>query len=288
MNKFKLIIFLACLVIFYVCQSHFDLNQEGAKESQSIAAGHKAGQDSTQQINPTYKELPESQKTETGESKAESELVSPTNEKTVYLTFDDGPTAATTDILNTLNQFNAKATFFMLEPSMTELPEVVDKIVKEGHAVGLHGVTHNQNKFYKSEQSALEEMNAAQQTLQSITGIKSSLIRTPYGSVPYLTESYREVLAGNGFKLWDWNVDSSDWSLSSDEYVGTVIKQIEDLVNAGVAPIILMHDKANTANHLSMLLTYLSEHGFHTKKIEENLQPYNFNCYQRCHRLSTK
>src|SRR5699024_8629644 len=139
----------------------------------------------------------------------------------------DGPTSATTDILDTLHQFNAKATFFMLEPSMRESPEVVDKIVEQGHAVGLHGVTHDLNHFYKSEQSALNEITTAQETLQQITGVRSNLIRTPYGSVPYLTKSYREILDSNGFKLWDWNVDSRDWSLSSDQYLDTVIGQIE-------------------------------------------------------------
>ncbi|WP_099159073.1 polysaccharide deacetylase family protein [Virgibacillus ndiopensis] len=290
MNKLKLFIFLASLVIIYACQSNFDHGEGGSKEKQSIAADHKTESESapgskTSEINPKYKDLPDSKKTESEESKTNNELVS---QKTVYLTFDDGPTSATTDILDTLNHFNAKATFFMLEPSMRELPEVVNKIAEEGHAVGLHGVTHNLYKFYKTEQSALEEMTTAQQALQSITGIQSNLIRTPYGSVPYLTESYREVLDSNGFKLWDWNVDSSDWSLSNDEYVDTVIGQIEELVNAGVAPIILMHDRANTADHLSTLLTYLSDHGFQTKRIEESTQPYNFNCYQRCHRLSSK
>ncbi|MFD2043356.1 polysaccharide deacetylase family protein [Ornithinibacillus salinisoli] len=206
--------------------------------------------------------------------------------KVVYLTFDDGPTSVTKNILDTLSQFNAKATFFMLEPAMRDFPDVVNKIIEDGHAVGMHGVTHDKNQFYDSEQSALEEMITAQETLQEITGVHSNLIRTPYGSIPYLTETYREVLDSNGFHLWDWNVDSSDWSLSDDQYVDSVVEQIEYLSSAGVTSIILMHDQAETANHLSILLTYLSENGFQTKKIDENTKPYNFNCYDRCHSLN--
>ncbi|MFZ4451015.1 polysaccharide deacetylase family protein [Salibacterium aidingense] len=262
MKKLKLFILLACLVMFYACST------ETAPDNESP------------EIYPEYKDSSDSQRTESDREKN-------IKKKTVYLTFDDGPTSATTDILDTLHQYNAKATFFMLEPSMRERPEVVDEIVEEGHAVGLHGVTHNISHFYKSEQSALEEMTTAQETLQRITGIQSYLIRTPYGSVPYLTTSYREVLDSRGFKLWDWNIDSSDWSLSNDQYVDKVISQIEKLVNEEVTPVILIHDKQNTADHLPALLTYLSEHGFQTKKIEENTQPYNFNCYQRCHRIST-
>ncbi|GGB52064.1 polysaccharide deacetylase family protein [Virgibacillus dakarensis] len=277
MKKLKLFIFLACLVIFYGCQSDLDHDQKESKAKKSIVTS----QHTESELN-NKKSM--KQKTESEKSEADKENI----EKTVYLTFDDGPTSATTDILDTLHQFDAEATFFMLEPSMKELPEAVDKIVEEGHAAGLHGVTHDIYHFYKSEQSALEEMTTAQETLKQIADVQSNLIRTPYGSVPYLTESYREVLDSNGFKVWDWNIDSDDWSLSGDQYVDTVIGQIEELVNAGEAPIILMHDKQNTADHLSKLLTYLAEHGFQTKKIEENTQPYNFNCYQRCHRLSTK
>ncbi|SFL94955.1 polysaccharide deacetylase family protein [Salibacterium qingdaonense] len=265
MKKLILFIFLGCLVIFYACSTE----TEPDNESSEIYSEDKGSSDS--------------QRTESDRSQEKN-----IEKKTVYLTFDDGPTSATTDILDTLHQFNAKATFFMLEPSMRESPEVVNKIIEQGHAVGLHGVTHDINNFYKSEQSALKEITTAQETLQQITGVRSNLIRTPYGSVPYLTKSYREVLDSNGFKLWDWNVDSRDWSLSSEQYLDTVIEQIEEQVNAGVTPIILMHDKQNTADHLSSLLAYLSEHGFQTEKIKENTKPYNFNCYQRCHQISTQ
>lgn len=269
MRMLKLFTFLACFIaISFLIQGYFNHNHEKSKAKNSIVKSH--------QTDLEFKKL-----------EVDEELNSPNDEKTVYLTFDDGPTSATTHILNTLHEFNAKATFFMLEPSMKEFPEAVHKIVEEGHAVGLHGVTHNKALFYKSEKSALNEMTTAQATLEQITGIKTNLIRTPYGSVPYLTESYRKVLDRHGFKLWDWNVDSNDWSLSGKKYVNTVIRQIEKLIDAGETPIILMHDKENTANQLYNLLTYLTEHGFQMKKIEENTKPYNFNCYDRCRQLST-
>lgn len=206
--------------------------------------------------------------------------------KVVYLTFDDGPSSVSNEILDTLDQFNAKATFFMLEPAMKEYPEAVKRTVKDGHAVGLHGVTHNKDIFYKSEQAALGEMKTAQDTLESISGVNSSLIRTPYGSIPYLTDSFREVFDQNGFKLWDWNVDSSDWSLSKNEYVKNVISQVEKLENDGITPVILMHDRGETAHHLSTLLQYLQEQGFQMKVIDEHIQAYHFNCYNRCYRLA--
>ncbi|WP_096186939.1 polysaccharide deacetylase family protein [Evansella halocellulosilytica] len=69
------------------------------------------------------------------------------NGKTVYLTFDDGPSSASIEILDILDQFDAKATFFMLEPEMRTHPDIVNRTVKDGHAVALHCVTHDRDKI---------------------------------------------------------------------------------------------------------------------------------------------
>src|SRR5699024_8436171 len=103
--------------------------------------------------------------------------------------FDDGPSRATDQIIDVLEHHGVKATFFMLEPAMKEHAESVKRLADHGHAVGLHGMTHDQNLFYQSEQSALDEMLTSQKTLKEITGVNSSLVRTPYGSIPFMTES---------------------------------------------------------------------------------------------------
>ncbi|PNB52498.1 polysaccharide deacetylase, partial [Pseudomonas sp. GW456-E7] len=64
-------------------------------------------------------------------------------DKTVYLTFDDGPSAYTTRLLDVLKRADVKATFFMLSPRMNEFKQAVKRAEKEGHTLGLHGVTHN-------------------------------------------------------------------------------------------------------------------------------------------------
>ncbi|AST96817.1 polysaccharide deacetylase [Niallia circulans] len=208
------------------------------------------------------------------------------NEKVVYLTFDDGPNSATTEILDILDQFNAKATFFMLEPEMRKSPEIVKRIIRDGHSAGLHGVTHDKDQFYQSEQAALQEMVKTQETLHDISGVKSDLIRTPYGSIPYLTDSFREVFDQHGFKLWDWNVDSEDWNLSTEASLDSVISQIEKIENNGQSPIIVLHDKTETAKQLPNLLTYLLEKGYKPEKIDNDVEPYSFNCNDRCYSLT--
>lgn len=205
--------------------------------------------------------------------------------KVVYLTFDDGPSAATDDILKILQKYHAKATFFMLSPNMKHRPNVVKRMVKEGHGVGLHGVTHDVNHFYQSKQSVLGEMNEAQKVLESITGIHSVLIRTPYGSIPYLTEPFRKALNTKGYVLWDWNIDSHDWDLTDGKYVENLIYQIQSLEGNGSTPVVLLHDQSQTAKYLPKLLTYLTKQGFQMKKLDPSVEPVQFKCYDRCSRL---
>lgn len=205
------------------------------------------------------------------------------NEKTVYLTFDDGPTASSLEILDILDKYKVKATFFMLEPGMKAFPDAVKRTVKDGHGVGLHGVTHDVSKFYQSPESALKEMQTAQETLLSITGVKTNLIRTPYGSIPYLTDSFRKVLRDNKFILWDWNVDSDDWSASNKNYVQDVIDQLKTLDPSKHAPIILMHDRSGTVAQLPDLLNYLQKNNYQTEIIDNELESYSFECHDRCY-----
>ncbi|MCM3033091.1 polysaccharide deacetylase family protein [Niallia sp. MER 6] len=208
------------------------------------------------------------------------------NEKVVYLTFDDGPTSSTFEILDTLDKYNVKATFFMLEPAMKTYPKAVSRTVKDGHGVGLHGVTHDVNKFYQSAESALNEMQVAQKTLQDISGVKTNLIRTPYGSIPYLTNSFRDVLKENKFVIWDWNVDSSDWSVSNKKYVQNIIEQLKQLDPSKHSPIILMHDRSGTASELPTLLNYLKDNNYQAEIIDEKLEPYSFECHDRCYPIT--
>ncbi|QDP41497.1 polysaccharide deacetylase family protein [Radiobacillus deserti] len=207
------------------------------------------------------------------------------DEKVVYLTFDDGPTSATDDVLEILKEYGAKATFFMLSPHMEERSNLVKQMVQEGHGVGLHGVTHDLNRFYKSEQTVLNEMNEAQQVLENIAGVHSSLIRTPYGSVPYLTKPYRKALKEQGYELWDWNIDSRDWDRKDGKYVENLIDQIQSIEGNGATPVVLLHDQSQTAQSLAELLTYLTEHGFEMKKLDSSVEPVQFRCYDRCHQL---
>ncbi|KYG29547.1 polysaccharide deacetylase family protein [Alkalihalobacillus trypoxylicola] len=282
MKKHYQILILFCLILMSGCQqNHYEKEiSEETLLSQSI----------TLDENKEKEELTHTEEKIENEATSEDteELIDiDTEDNVVYLTFDDGPNLATSTILEVLQEYDAEATFFLMEPLMREYPQLVQNILDENHAIGLHGVTHNKDKFYESEQSALNEMLQGQETLKDLTGVHTNLIRTPYGSIPYLTESYRELFQENNFKIWDWNVDSSDWSLTGQQYVDSVINQIEKLDQANITPIILLHDTAETAEHLPTLLTYLKNNHFTMKKLTDQLKPYQFSCHERCYRLNS-
>lgn len=207
---------------------------------------------------------------------------SPTTDKqrgdTVYLTFDDGPTAATSQLLDILKKYDAKATFFMLGPYMSTYPGQVKRIENEGHGIGLHGITHRKEKFYASPSTALEEMQEANRILKKITGKSTALIRTPYGSKPYFTKSFRNKVLSEGYRLWDWNVDSEDWKYKEDSNTiyRSVMAQVHKLQKSTTNPIILMHDQKATLYVLPSLLKSLKEEGYQFRVITKDMTPVNF------------
>jgi peptidoglycan/xylan/chitin deacetylase (PgdA/CDA1 family) len=198
----------------------------------------------------------------TEKNHAKEEQQAEVKTKKIYLTFDDGPSPTTGLLLDILQEYQAKATFFLLEPRMTVFPDDVIRLAAEGHGLALHGVTHNRELFYQSPETALAEMKQAQATLANLTGISTKLARTPYGSKPNMTDSHLQVMKKEDFIIWDWNVDSRDWYFKDSRLVEHTISQIKVLEEKGQEPIILLHDINHTAEHLPQLLTYLKDNQY--------------------------
>ncbi|GKU84825.1 putative polysaccharide deacetylase YheN [Niallia sp. NCCP-28] len=196
------------------------------------------------------------------------------HKKVVYLTFDDGPSAASSSILAQLKKYNAKATFFYLEPNMETYSNMVIQAHKEGHSIGLHGVTHNVKKVYATTTSVVEEMDRTNEELEKIIDQKSMLIRTPYGSKPYMNEKSIKNVEKAGYIIWDWDIDSRDWYYQDKRYVKDTIKQLNSLKDR--TPVILMHERQATAKQLSQLLDYLDKQGYEFKAINEYMEPVHF------------
>ena len=193
--------------------------------------------------------------------------------KVAYITFDDGPTLNTPDILKTLEKYNAKATFFVLEERITMYPDFIRQIVAGGNSIGLHGVSHSE-AIYQAPNSPLEEMNIANASLEKVTGKTSRLVRVPFGSYYRLTDIQAQKLEESGYLIWDWNVDPRD-------SVGNIVKERvlanlkKDLRRCKGEPVILFHDRKSTANLLEDALIYLKGEGYELMPLSEKLMPLN-------------
>lgn len=197
---------------------------------------------------------------------------------TIYITFDDGPSPYTMQLLDVLDQNNVKATFFMLGNQIASHPSSAARIVKGGHGVGLHGMTHQKNKFYASPYSALNEMNMDNNKLHEAAQVYTKLIRVPYGSKPYFTKAYRDQTAAYGYHLWDWNIDSNDWRYQSNpqKIYDNVMRDVKNMKKKGVTPVVLFHDQEATVKILPKLIKAIQAEGYTFKPITSDMTPLNF------------
>lgn len=195
-------------------------------------------------------------------------------EKVVYITFDDGPTQNTPAILDTLAKYNAKATFFVLENRICQYPDYMKRIVAEGHSVGLHGVSHDVNVIYSTPSEPLNEMNTANETLYNTLGFKTRLVRTPYGSHPYMSLEQYKILKAANYHLWDWTVDPRDGVGTPS--ISTIMNNIKHDLKGNDYPIILLHDRLSTANKLEEILSFFVSEGYSFGVIDEKMCNVNF------------
>ena len=164
--------------------------------------------------------------------------------KTVYLTFDDGPCAYTSQILDTLDKYGVKATFFVVK---TLYPELLTRMANSGHTVAIHSMTHNYEKIYASEEAFFADMYAEQNHIAAYTGKAPTLLRFPGGSSnmvsrfnPGIMTRLTKKLTEMGYTYFDWNVDSRDagGAKTADEVYRNVINGI----STNRTSVVLMHD----------------------------------------------
>ena len=203
-------------------------------------------------------------------------------EKTVYLTFDDGPSNNVYTIINyILNPRNVKATFFVVtDPSQNpDLATKLKYIADNGHAIGIHSNTHDYEKIYASVDAYLDDFYLAWTKVYEATGIKTGIFRFPGGSnTDYNVDTREEIIAEmtrRGFRYYDWNVQSNDilgynWSQMWNGVCTNV-------TNTQGHSIVLFHDRAdNAVTVLDDIITRLQGDGYKFDKINNNTKPIQF------------
>ncbi len=184
----------------------------------------------------------------------------PGADKTIYLTFDDGPHPQVTSfVLEELSKYNASATFFCIGKNVAANPQLFERLTREGHAVGNH--THDHMDGWKTDKDVYVQNIAKAANL-----IKSNLFRPPYGRI---TRSQHKALTQHAkpFKVVMWSVLSGDFdvTISPGQCSSNVIK------HAKSGSVIVFHDseKANERLRVALpaVLKYFSEKGYCFKKI---------------------
>lgn len=198
----------------------------------------------------------------------------------IYLTFDDGPSARTEEILDILHEKDVKATFFIVGFQDEAGKAVLRRIVEEGHTLAMHSYSHNYSKIYASVEDYLADMYQIFSLIKEMTGVAPTLFRFPGGSINgYNHGIYQEMIAEmlrRGFVPFDWNISSEDAATSglvpAETLSNNVIKGAANVQRG----IVLMHDsatKTTTVEALAPTIDRLREQGFELKALTPEVLP---------------
>lgn len=178
----------------------------------------------------------------------------------VYLTFDDGPSSTTAEILDILAEYGVKATFFVVGKEDEESQAVLKRIVEEGHTLGMHSYSHVYDEIYSSTEGFASDLGKLQGYLYDVTGVTSTIYRFPGGSSNKVSSTDIQVfiqwLKRQGIEYYDWNISSGDANpvrLTADQVLANCTKDLSKYHNV----IILMHDapsKKTTVEALPRLI----------------------------------
>ncbi len=187
-----------------------------------------------------------------------------TNEKVVALSFDDGPARYTSDILNTLKQHNAPATFFCIGKNIQGNEQTLLRIKEEGHLVGNHSFSHHFWFDMWSTQKMMADMKAINKEVNKATGLEPLLFRPPYGVInPNLAAAIKQAK----YTPIGWSVRSFDTSIKDKQ---KLLSRIMTRIKPG--DIILLHDSMEiTAAILPELIQQLTGKGYKIAPLDKML-----------------
>jgi peptidoglycan/xylan/chitin deacetylase (PgdA/CDA1 family) len=193
----------------------------------------------------------------------------------VYLTFDSTPGANTDAIMDILDSYQVKATFFVAGDVSEEYYDTVRRIVNDGHSLGMHSFSNQYSTIYASTEAFADDLQQISDYLFEITGVRSDLYRFPGGSGNEISNvdmaEFVHILNLNDISFFDWNVSSGDAAsdYSSEDVVNNVLEGISQYKTS----VVLLHDapdKSETVAALATLIESLQEDDAQILPIDEN------------------
>lgn len=183
----------------------------------------------------------------------------------VYLTFDDGPSKYTDEILDILAEYDVKATFFTIAKEGYD--DQYNRIVSEGHTLGMHSYSHKYSSIYASLDCFAEDVTAISSFLTEKTGIRPKFYRFPGGSSNKVSKTPVQdmihYLSSEDYVYYDWNVSSEDAS-STMRDTNVIVKNVVNGVGNKTTAVVLMHDAASkrtTVEALPIIIETLQKKG---------------------------
>ncbi|MBQ2935840.1 MAG: polysaccharide deacetylase [Lachnospiraceae bacterium] len=166
-------------------------------------------------------------------------------DKRIYLTFDDGPSSNTDAILDILKQYDVKATFFVVGKTDEQSVALYQRIVEEGHTLGMHSYSHKYDEVYASKESFIQDLTKLQEHLYDVTGVWPRYYRFPGGSSNTVSRvKMQELIAylyENDITYYDWNVASGD-AVPGQLPKDTIVNNCLGGIQAQADSVVLLHD----------------------------------------------
>lgn len=191
----------------------------------------------------------------------------------IYLTFDDGPGKFTQQLLDILEKYNVKVTFFVVN---TDRKSLIAKEAAGGHSVGIHSATHDYKKIYASEDAYFADLQKMNDIIKEQTGSYTKLVRFPGGSSNTVSKfnagimsRLAQALGEKGYQYFDWNVDSNDagGSNTPEQVFENVIKGVKGRKNS----VVLMHDiKGYSVEAIERIVVWGIVNGYTFLPLDEN------------------
>ncbi|MCI9408117.1 MAG: polysaccharide deacetylase [Clostridia bacterium] len=185
-------------------------------------------------------------------------------EKTVYLTFDDGPSdRVTPKILDVLAEEKVKATFFIIGKNVETRKNLIKREFDEGHTVAVHSYTHKYKEIYSSAESLIKDIDACNEVIKSVTGKYSSVYRFPGGSYG-LSQKFISAVTAHGLRYVDWNASTRDAEILN----ATPAQLLKAAVTTSASSnyiVLLAHDstsKSATAEALRDIIKHYKDNGY--------------------------